>query len=110
MACVRHVWRRSPPCSLVSGGTFAEPTSSRAWAEYSHSPFRQRGQKVAAEIVNSRTDTDSADGAFPIDPVFALHRGGKMEVTSTVPVRDADDLSLAYTPGVAEVCTAIAES
>ncbi|MFC6081603.1 NAD(P)-dependent malic enzyme [Sphaerisporangium aureirubrum] len=38
-----------------------------------------------------------------------MHRGGKLEVRSTVPVRDADDLSLAYTPGVARVCTAIAE-
>ncbi|MEU9370606.1 NADP-dependent malic enzyme [Streptomyces avermitilis] len=44
-----------------------------------------------------------------IKPVFALHRGGKMAITSTVPLRDSDDLSLAYTPGVAEVCTAIAE-
>nr|WP_206441934.1 NADP-dependent malic enzyme [Streptomyces boncukensis] len=44
-----------------------------------------------------------------IDPAFALHRGGKMEVRATVPVRDADDLSLAYTPGVAKVCGAIAE-
>ncbi|TNY38476.1 NAD(P)-dependent malic enzyme [Thermomonospora catenispora] len=43
------------------------------------------------------------------DPAFALHRGGKLEVRSTVPVRDADDLSLAYTPGVARVCTAIAD-
>jgi malate dehydrogenase (oxaloacetate-decarboxylating) len=41
-------------------------------------------------------------------PVFALHRGGKIEVVSTVPLRDAGDLSLAYTPGVAEVCLAIA--
>jgi malate dehydrogenase (oxaloacetate-decarboxylating) len=42
------------------------------------------------------------------EPVFALHRGGKIEVVSTVPLRDNDDLSLAYTPGVAEVCLAIA--
>ena len=41
-------------------------------------------------------------------PVFALHRGGKVEVRSTVPLRDRDDLSLAYTPGVAEVCLKIA--
>jgi malate dehydrogenase (oxaloacetate-decarboxylating) len=41
--------------------------------------------------------------------VFALHRGGKMEIASTVPVRDRDVLSLAYTPGVARVCMAIAE-
>jgi malate dehydrogenase (oxaloacetate-decarboxylating) len=42
-------------------------------------------------------------------PVFALHRGGKIEVVSKVPLRDRDDLSLAYTPGVAEVCLAIAD-
>ncbi|MGI5137089.1 MULTISPECIES: NAD(P)-dependent malic enzyme [unclassified Streptomyces] len=69
---------------------------------------------MAAEIVNPRSDsnTDQDGGAEPhdsFDPVFALHRGGKMAVQATVPVRDKDDLSLAYTPGVARVCTAIAE-
>jgi len=44
----------------------------------------------------------------PDDPIFALHRGGKMSINSTVPLRDADDLALAYTPGVAQVCEAIA--
>ena len=43
------------------------------------------------------------------EPVFALHRGGKIEVRSTVPLENREDLSLAYTPGVARVCTAIAE-
>ncbi|GII02619.1 NAD(P)-dependent malic enzyme [Planobispora takensis] len=47
--------------------------------------------------------------SLDLDPAFALHRGGKLEVRSTVPVRNAEDLSLAYTPGVAKVCTAIAE-
>jgi malate dehydrogenase (oxaloacetate-decarboxylating) len=42
------------------------------------------------------------------DPVFELHRGGKMAVGSTVPLSTREDLSLAYTPGVAEVCRAIA--
>jgi malate dehydrogenase (oxaloacetate-decarboxylating) len=41
--------------------------------------------------------------------VFALHKGGKIEVNATVLLRDRDDLSLAYTPGVAQVCLAIAE-
>ena len=45
----------------------------------------------------------------PDSAVFALHRGGKIEVISKVPVRDRADLSLAYTPGVAEVCLAIAD-
>ncbi|WP_276314469.1 NADP-dependent malic enzyme [Streptomyces sp. Z26] len=61
---------------------------------------------MAAEIVNSE---DRLEGDV-IDPAFALHRGGKMAVQATVPVRNADDLSLAYTPGVAKVCTAIAEN
>jgi malate dehydrogenase (oxaloacetate-decarboxylating) len=42
------------------------------------------------------------------DPVFALHRGGKMAIASTVPLATRDDLSMAYTPGVARVCQAIA--
>ncbi|UYM06018.1 NAD(P)-dependent malic enzyme [Solicola gregarius] len=53
-------------------------------------------------------------GSQPVDysddPAFALHRGGKMAIARTVPLDDADDLSLAYTPGVARVCEAIAEN
>jgi malate dehydrogenase (oxaloacetate-decarboxylating) len=43
------------------------------------------------------------------DPVFALHKGGKMQIDLTVPLANRDDLSLAYTPGVARVCMAIAD-
>ncbi|MGZ8690663.1 MAG: NAD(P)-dependent malic enzyme [Aeromicrobium sp.] len=43
----------------------------------------------------------------PEDPVFALHRGGKMEIAATVPLRNAEDLAMSYTPGVAKVCEAI---
>ena len=42
------------------------------------------------------------------DPVFDLHVGGKMEIVSTVALDGRDDLSRAYTPGVARVCEAIA--
>lgn len=41
------------------------------------------------------------------DPVFAIHRGGMMEVVPTVPLHDAHDLALSYTPGVARVSEAI---
>ena len=44
----------------------------------------------------------------PEDPVFTLHRGGKMEISATVRLVDEDDLSMVYTPGVAKVCEAIA--
>jgi malate dehydrogenase (oxaloacetate-decarboxylating) len=40
--------------------------------------------------------------------VFRVHEGGKLVVRSTLPLTDREALSLAYTPGVAEVCTAIA--
>ena len=59
---------------------------------------------MAAEIVNPKDGLDEDI----IDPAFALHRGGKMAVQATVPVRNAEELSLAYTPGVAKVCSAIA--
>jgi malate dehydrogenase (oxaloacetate-decarboxylating) len=51
------------------------------------------------------------DSAQPYsgDPVFDLHRGGKMEVALSVPLADSAALSMAYTPGVARVCSAIAE-
>lgn len=50
----------------------------------------------------------SSSTVDPADPVFRLHRGGKLAVASTVPLTSREDLSLAYTPGVARVCAAIA--
>ena len=41
------------------------------------------------------------------DRTFTMHEGGKIEVLPLVPVGDRDDLSMAYTPGVARVCKAI---
>ncbi|HWI65488.1 MAG TPA: NAD-dependent malic enzyme, partial [Symbiobacteriaceae bacterium] len=43
------------------------------------------------------------------DRVFLAHLGGKIEIKSRVPVKTRDDLSMVYTPGVADVCTAIKE-
>jgi malate dehydrogenase (oxaloacetate-decarboxylating) len=44
------------------------------------------------------------------DRTFLLHIGGKIEVTSKVPLRNRDDLSMAYTPGVGRVSMALAEN
>ncbi|HEY7366534.1 MAG TPA: NAD-dependent malic enzyme [Methylomirabilota bacterium] len=41
------------------------------------------------------------------DRTFLMHLGGKIEVRNKVPIRNRDDLSMAYTPGVARVCLAI---
>jgi malate dehydrogenase (oxaloacetate-decarboxylating) len=43
------------------------------------------------------------------DRTFLLHKGGKIEVRGRVPITTRDDLSMAYTPGVARICTAIHE-
>ncbi len=43
------------------------------------------------------------------DRTFLMHEGGKIEVVSKIPLQSRDDLSMAYTPGVARVCRAIAE-
>jgi len=41
------------------------------------------------------------------DRTFLMHLGGKIEIKGKVPIRTRDDLSMAYTPGVARVCLAI---
>ena len=58
--------------------------------------------------MNDLASNDSASHPFAGDPVFDLHVGGKMEVTLSVPLSDRAELSMAYTPGVARVCSAIA--
>jgi malate dehydrogenase (oxaloacetate-decarboxylating) len=53
---------------------------------------------------------DGCDGAAVIDTTdrtFLLHVGGKIEQRNKHPLRTRDDLSMAYTPGVARVCKAI---
>jgi malate dehydrogenase (oxaloacetate-decarboxylating) len=43
------------------------------------------------------------------DRTFLLHLGGKLEMRAKSPIKTRDDLSMAYTPGVARVCRAIAD-
>ena len=60
-------------------------------------------QKVVAAV-------NALDGVTLIewwDRTFRMHEAGKIQVLTTAPVNDRDDLSMAYTPGVARVCTAI---
>jgi malate dehydrogenase (oxaloacetate-decarboxylating) len=58
----------------------------------------------------NESETAGVPGGHPLagDAVFDLHVGGKMQIRSTVDLAGADELSLAYTPGVARVCEAIA--
>jgi malate dehydrogenase (oxaloacetate-decarboxylating) len=63
-------------------------------------------QTVVVEAVRSLDGIELLEWE---DRTFAMHQGGKIEVLSLAPVGDRDDLSMAYTPGVARVCTAIAD-
>ncbi len=47
--------------------------------------------------------------ALTNEEIFAAHEGGKLSITSARPLESMRDLSVAYTPGVATVCRAIAE-
>jgi malate dehydrogenase (oxaloacetate-decarboxylating) len=43
------------------------------------------------------------------DRTFNLHRGGKISITSRIPLKSVSDLAMAYTPGVGRICQAIAQ-
>jgi malate dehydrogenase (oxaloacetate-decarboxylating) len=80
-----------------------------------------RDVKIRDVTVNARDDAHAAaiaDRAHGVpgvevtnvsDRTFLLHLGGKIEVGSKIPLKTRDDLSMAYTPGVARVCRAIAQ-
>jgi malate dehydrogenase (oxaloacetate-decarboxylating) len=58
--------------------------------------------------IDAITTTDnSAATALTEAEIFEAHQGGKLSVTSTVPLSNKRDLSIAYTPGVAQVSRAI---
>ena len=61
------------------------------------------------EIVKRIREVPSVEVLKVSDRTFLMHLGGKIEVTSKIPVKTRDDLSMAYTPGVARVCNAIHE-
>jgi malate dehydrogenase (oxaloacetate-decarboxylating) len=63
----------------------------------------------AEQIVDILEELPGVDVRKVSDRTFLLHLGGKIEVTSKVSLRNRDELSRAYTPGVARVCLAIAD-
>jgi malate dehydrogenase (oxaloacetate-decarboxylating) len=64
----------------------------------------------ADELVAALRTVDGVAIDKVSDRTFLMHLGGKLEINSKVPIRNRDDLSLVYTPGVARICTAIAEN
>ena len=79
-------------------------------------------EKVVIDVTCDTIDSDHAEKiAIAIaknpeltvrkvsDRTFLLHLGGKIEIASKVPLKTRDDLSRAYTPGVARICQAIVD-
>ena len=67
-----------------------------------------RGPEHWEQILRSIGSIRGARVIDYTDRTFAMHRGGKIELTNKYPLKTRDDLSMAYTPGVARVCTEIA--
>jgi malate dehydrogenase (oxaloacetate-decarboxylating) len=68
-----------------------------------------RGEAHGLEVVEAARAVDGVELLSVSDRVFDRHIGGKIEVTPKFAVVTRDDLSMAYTPGVGRVCTAIAD-
>jgi malate dehydrogenase (oxaloacetate-decarboxylating) len=64
----------------------------------------------ADQVVAALRELDGVEVRKVSDRTFLLHLGGKIEVSPKIALRTRDELSRAYTPGVARVCLAIAEN
>jgi malate dehydrogenase (oxaloacetate-decarboxylating) len=72
--------------------------------------IKARDSRHAHGIVDRLKDVVGVRVANVSDRTFLMHLGGKIEIRSKVPIRTRDDLSMAYTPGVARVCLAIKDN
>ncbi len=68
-----------------------------------------QGEEHGAQLVAQVDQLPGIQVLQVSDRVFLTHLGGKLAIQSKVPLKTRDDLSLAYTPGVARVCKAIAD-
>jgi malate dehydrogenase (oxaloacetate-decarboxylating) len=80
-------------------------------------------ERLRIDVTCAARDTDHADQLVEVmrgvpgvvigkvsDRTFLMHLGGKIQMESKHPIRNRDDLSMIYTPGVARVCLAIAKN
>ncbi len=80
-------------------------------------------ERLTIDVTCAATDTDHAQRLSEAlsavegvtigkvsDRTFLMHLGGKIEIQPKVPIRNRDDLSMIYTPGVARVCLALVDN
>jgi malate dehydrogenase (oxaloacetate-decarboxylating) len=93
-----------------AGGNIAEFESFQARGSTLERGFAVncRSEEHQQAVVAAAAEVADVEVLDWHDRTFAMHEGGKIETVALCPVADADDLSMAYTPGVARVCRAIA--
>jgi malate dehydrogenase (oxaloacetate-decarboxylating) len=69
--------------------------------------FKTSGERHAQQVVERLRAVEGVEVVNVSDRTFLMHLGGKIEVKGKMPVKTRDDLSMAYTPGVARICMAI---
>ena len=69
--------------------------------------FKARDEAHGQQVVERLRGIDGVKVGNVSDRTFLMHLGGKIEVKGRMSVKTRDDLSMAYTPGVARVCMAI---
>src|SRR5438874_10512788 len=69
--------------------------------------FKTSDERHGQQVVERLKAVEGVQVVNVSDRTFLMHLGGKIEVRGKMPVKTRDDLSMAYTPGVARVCMAI---
>ncbi|HET7397002.1 MAG TPA: NAD-dependent malic enzyme [Intrasporangium sp.] len=115
--------RVQAPAAIDTTGILAAAVAEAGGSLTALDVAESRADSLVVDVTCNAADADHADritdriAAVPgvtvrkvSDRTFLLHLGGKLEVVPKVPLKHRDDLSRAYTPGVARVCLAIAEN
>jgi malate dehydrogenase (oxaloacetate-decarboxylating) len=69
--------------------------------------IQARDERHSEEIIHALKDLEIVEILGISDRTLLMHAGGKIRIANKVPLTTRDDLSMAYTPGVARVCMAI---
>lgn len=115
--------RAEAPAAVDTTGALAAAVAAAGGALTALDVVESRASHLVVDVTCNASDAEHAEritaeiAGIPdvrvrkvSDRTFLLHLGGKLEVVPKVPLRHRDDLSRAYTPGVARVCLAIAEN
>jgi malate dehydrogenase (oxaloacetate-decarboxylating) len=69
--------------------------------------FKSSDERHGQQVIERLRALEGITVGNVSDRTFLMHLGGKIEVRGKMPVKTRDDLSMAYTPGVARICMAI---